>query len=61
MLKAALQSYALEAGFAKMGVCRPDSVPEIAARLATYVDEGRHGQMVWMAERMHWRGAPDQL
>ena len=61
MLKAALQSYALEAGFAKMGVCRPDSVPEIAARLATYVDEGRHGQMVWMAERMHWRGAPNQL
>ncbi|MEL7177808.1 MAG: tRNA epoxyqueuosine(34) reductase QueG, partial [Pseudomonadota bacterium] len=23
--------------------------------------EGRHGQMSWMGERMHWRGAPDQL
>lgn len=44
-----------------MGVCRPTDVPEIAARLAEFVDQGRHGQMGWMAERMHWRGAPDVL
>lgn len=51
----------MEAGFAKVGICRPDAVPEIAARLAAFVAEGRHGDMGWMAERMHWRGAPDAL
>ena len=55
-LKARLEAYALEAGFSAMGVCAPDAVPETAARLAQFVDEGRHGQMGWMAERMHWRG-----
>jgi len=61
MLKAKLQNYAIEAGFAKFGVCRPDDVPEVSSRLAAFVDAGYHGQMKWMAERMHWRGAPDKL
>ncbi|MBI1494787.1 tRNA epoxyqueuosine(34) reductase QueG [Halocynthiibacter styelae] len=60
-LKARLQDYAIEAGFAQMGVCRPDAVPQIAERLQQYVDAGRHGQMAWMAERMHWRGSPETL
>ena len=44
-----------------MGVCRPDAVPQIAERLAAFVEAGRHGQMSWMADRMAWRGAPDAL
>ncbi|MCK4712155.1 MAG: DUF1730 domain-containing protein, partial [Marinosulfonomonas sp.] len=44
-----------------MGVCRPTDVPQIAERLKTYVDAGRHGQMGWMAERMNWRGNPAAL
>ncbi|MEV8468715.1 tRNA epoxyqueuosine(34) reductase QueG [Fluviibacterium sp. DFM31] len=60
-LKAALRDEALAEGFADMGICRPDAVPEIADRLAQFVAEGRHGQMGWMAERMQWRGAPDAL
>ena len=48
-------------GFAKMGVCAPDAVPEAAGRLAAFVAEGRHGQMGWMAERMGWRGDPAAL
>ena len=60
-LKARLNAFALEAGFSKMGVCRPDAVPQIAGRLAEFVQAGRHGQMGWMAKRMHWRGAPDAL
>ncbi|MFI0395744.1 tRNA epoxyqueuosine(34) reductase QueG [Paracoccus jiaweipingae] len=48
-------------GFAKMGVTTPGSVPQIAARLADYVARERHGQMAWMAERMHWRGDPSAL
>jgi len=55
-LKQRLVAYAAEAGFAKVGVCRPDAVPETAARLAAFVDADYHGQMSWMADRMHWRG-----
>ena len=60
-LKADLCAFALEAGFAKVGVCRPGAVPETAERLAAFVDAGRHGQMGWMAERMAWRGDPTAL
>lgn len=56
-----IESFAKEAGFAKMGICRPDAVPHIAERLQTFVDEGRQGQMNWMAERMEWRGSPSTL
>ncbi|WP_461427075.1 tRNA epoxyqueuosine(34) reductase QueG [Gymnodinialimonas sp.] len=44
-----------------MGICRPDAVPETAARLKAFVDAGHHGQMGWMAERMHWRGDASAL
>ena len=60
-LKAELNARALDEGFAKVGVCRPDAVPEIAERLKAFVEQGRHGQMGWMAERMHWRGNPAAL
>jgi epoxyqueuosine reductase len=60
-LKPALEAKALEEGFAKMRVCRPDAIPQAADRLAAFVDSGRHGQMGWMAERMHWRGNPAAL
>jgi len=56
-----LRIQAQEEGFAKMGVCAPDAIPQAAGYLAEYVDKGRHGQMAWMAERMHWRGNPAQL
>ncbi len=60
-LKEALIAEVREAGFAKLGICRPDAVPRIAERLAAFVDAGMHGQMGWMAERMHWRGDPTAL
>ena len=60
-LKRSLEAEARNAGFAKMGVCRPDAVPQIAERLARFVSENRHGQMGWMAERMAWRGDPASL
>lgn len=56
-----LRQRAQEEGFAMMGVCAPDAIPDAAGHLATYVDKGRHGQMAWMAERMHWRGNPAEL
>ncbi|AXX99156.1 tRNA epoxyqueuosine(34) reductase QueG [Profundibacter amoris] len=60
-LKARLVDFALREGFSKAGICRPWDVPQIAERLKTYVKEGRHGQMRWMAERMNWRGDPAEL
>ena len=60
-LKDRLRAKAFEEGFASFGVCRPDAVPELPERLATYVDDGRHGQMAWMEERMHWRADPAAL
>lgn len=60
-LKTALKATALQEGFAKVRICRPDAIPQAADRLATYVDQDRHGQMGWMAERMHWRGNPAAL
>lgn len=55
-IKEALVARALEEGFSKVGICAPDAVPGTAARLAAFVEAGRHGQMGWMAERMEWRG-----
>jgi epoxyqueuosine reductase len=60
-LKARLVAEAGALGFAAARVTRPWAIPQAAARLAAFVAEGRHGQMAWMAERMHWRGDPAAL
>ncbi len=60
-LKHRLVAKAVEEGFAAARICRPDAIPEAAGRLAAFVDQGRHGQMGWMAERMGWRGDPAAL
>jgi epoxyqueuosine reductase len=60
-LAARIKARATEEGFAAAGICAPDAIPEAAGRLAAYVDMGRHGQMDWLAERMHWRGDPEAL
>ncbi|WP_295072472.1 tRNA epoxyqueuosine(34) reductase QueG [Tabrizicola sp.] len=57
LTKEQLVARALEEGFVKVGVCRPDAVPEAAVRLREFLAEGRHGQMGWMAEREEWRGS----
>ncbi|ABG29794.1 tRNA epoxyqueuosine(34) reductase QueG [Roseobacter denitrificans] len=60
-LKEKLVARALEEGFIACRICRPDAVPDVAARLKAFVDAGHHGQMTWMADRIHWRGDPTQL
>ncbi|WP_342071831.1 tRNA epoxyqueuosine(34) reductase QueG [Yoonia algicola] len=60
-MKQRLIDFAQEAGFASVGVCRPDAVPELPERLQAFVDAGMHGQMGWMAERMAWRADPTAL
>ena len=60
-LKARLIERAKEEGFVMARVCRPDAVPEVPERLSAFVEAGFHGQMGWLADRMHWRGNPAAL
>jgi epoxyqueuosine reductase len=60
-LKDRLLEEARVAGFDAMGVCRPDAVPELPARLAAFLEAGHHGQMDWMAEPTSWRADPATL
>lgn len=60
-LKQELASRAQAEGFARMGICAPDAIPQAAARLDAFLAGGMHGQMGWMAERSHWRGNPAAL
>jgi len=59
--KPAIVARALEEGFVSARVCRPDAVPDVMGRLQAFLDAGYHGQMGWLADRVHWRGAPDVL
>ena len=60
-LKQDLVAKAIEFGFTAARICAPTDIPEAPARLARYVEEGRHGTMSWMADRMAWRGSPADL
>ncbi|SFE48804.1 tRNA epoxyqueuosine(34) reductase QueG [Roseivivax sediminis] len=60
-VKAALVREAQEIGFAQARICRPWDVPQVPARLRAFLAQGRHGQMGWLAERAHWREAPQVL
>ncbi|WP_281277029.1 tRNA epoxyqueuosine(34) reductase QueG [Aliigemmobacter aestuarii] len=60
-MKARLLRQALAEGFAGMGICAPDAVPDAAGRLRAFLEDGRHGQMGWMAERAEWRGSAAAL
>ncbi len=60
-LKDRLKAQALAEGFAKMGVCRPDAIPQAMPRLLAFLAKDHHGQMGWMAQRTHWRGDPAAL
>ncbi|SNR49341.1 tRNA epoxyqueuosine(34) reductase QueG [Puniceibacterium sediminis] len=61
VLKDRLVSEALTAGFDLCRICRPWDVPEVPGRLAAFLEHGYQGQMSWLADRSHWRGAPQVL
>ncbi len=59
--KGLLEGEARAIGFSGLSVCRPWDVPQVPARLAAFLEAGYHGQMGWLADRSHWRGAPQVL
>jgi len=45
-------------GFADCRIARADAAPRAAARLREWLDAGRHGDTLWMADRATERGSP---
>ena len=60
-LKDRLVAQARAEGFDACRLCRPWDVGHVPERLAEFLARGYHGQMGWLAERSHWRGAPQRL
>jgi epoxyqueuosine reductase len=61
VLKAELIEAARALGFDAMGIARPDSIPEAAARLRAFLETGAHGDMTWLASNADRRGSPRAL
>ena len=60
-LKSFLKSAALELGLDCIGVTLPSAIPEAAIWLQTFLDEGRHGDMQWLADKADKRASPGAL
>ncbi len=56
-----LRTEAASLGFDLCRITPPDSIAQAPARLATFLDENRHGTMEWMAETAERRGDPRVL
>ena len=60
-LKSRLVAQAIGEGFSAARICRPTDIPEVPERFHAFIDAGFHGQMGWLADRMHWRTDPAAL
>ena len=60
-LEALIKAKAVQIGFADCGIARADAAPKSAERLRQWLEEGRHGSMIWMEERAHRRERPAGL
>lgn len=60
-LKARLVAEAEAIGFDLCRICRPDAVPQVPEGLRGFLDKEYHGQMGWLADRVHWRENPAAL
>jgi epoxyqueuosine reductase len=60
-LKRRLRAAALAAGFAELRVTSPSGIGRAGERLRTFLAEGRHGDMGWLAATADRRGDPKLL
>ncbi|MBB5684172.1 tRNA epoxyqueuosine(34) reductase QueG [Sphingobium boeckii] len=60
-LSTALKQEARRIGFADCRIAPADAAPLSAVRLNQWLDEGCHGEMIWMEERAGQRGSPAGL
>ncbi len=56
-----IKAKAAELGFAACGIARADAAPRAGERLRAWLEQGRHGDMIWMEERAHHRASPAGL
>ena len=56
-----LKEKARAEGFADCRIVAGHLAPEAGDRLRQWLDEGRHGDMLWMADRVDQRSSPDGL
>ena len=57
----AVKAEALALGFDAAGIAPAEAAPEQAARLASFLEDGRHGDMGWMETRAAERASPQAL
>ena len=57
-IKSALAERARAYGFDAFGIAKPDAVPELKARLETFLADGAHGDMAWLATTAARRASP---
>ncbi len=60
-LRNALAAEAVRLGFASFGIAPADAAPAAGTRLRQWLSEGRHGDMLWMAETADRRASPKGL
>ena len=60
-LRARLNAEAAGLGFAQLGIASADAAPLAVTRLREWLADGRHGDMLWMAESETRRGSPPAL
>lgn len=60
-LESLIREKAEELGFAACGFASADAAPLAGKRLREWLEQGRHGDMIWMEERAHHRESPAGL
>lgn len=60
-LELLIREKAAELGFAACGFASADAAPLAGKRLREWLEQGRHGDMIWMEERAHHRESPAGL
>ena len=60
-LRTALEAQAAIHGFAAFGIAPASAAPRAGARLREWLADGRHGDMIWMAETEARRASPQGL
>jgi epoxyqueuosine reductase len=60
-LRTGLAAEATRLGFASFGIAAADAAPQAGERLRQWLAQGRHGDMLWMAETVDRRASPKGL
>ncbi|OYX47457.1 MAG: tRNA epoxyqueuosine(34) reductase QueG [Sphingomonas sp. 32-66-10] len=60
-LEERIRQKSAELGFAACGFASADAAPLAGKRLREWLEQGRHGDMIWMEERAHHRESPAGL